>query len=57
MARIIKLKSAVYPGAAKISMAEHLDVLIACVNRDPEAAETAMARHLDNAMRRNLGLV
>ena len=57
MARIIKLKSAVYPGPAKISMAEHLDVLIACVNRDPEAAETAMARHLDNAMRRNLGLV
>ena len=57
MARIIKVKSAVYPGAAQISMAEHLDVLTACVNRDAEAAEAAMARHLDNAMRRNLGLL
>ena len=54
MARMIKVKRAVYPGAAQISMAEHLDVLTACVNRD---AAAAMALHLAKAMGRNLWLL
>lgn len=56
MARIIKVKAAVYPRAALISVAEHREVIAACLNRDEDAAEAAMARHLTSAMTRNLGL-
>lgn len=57
MARIIKVKRAVYPNAAVLSLSEHLAVLSACLRRDADAAEAAMAQHLANAMSRNLGLV
>ena len=56
MARIIKVKAAVFPRAALVSVAEHRDVLAACLKRDETAAEQAMARHLTNALNRNLGV-
>jgi len=56
MARIVKDKGAVFPRAALTSLTEHVEVLDACLARDPDAAEAAMARHLGNAMNRNLGL-
>lgn len=56
MARIVKDKGAVFPRAAQLSLDEHAAVLDACLARDPDAAEAAMARHLGNAMNRNLGL-
>jgi DNA-binding GntR family transcriptional regulator len=56
MSRIIKVSGVVYPRAALISIDEHRDILTACLNRDPEAAEAAMARHLSNALSRNLGM-
>lgn len=56
MARIIKVKAAVFPRAALVSVAEHREVLAACLNRDETAAEQAMARHLTNALNRNLGV-
>lgn len=57
MARIVKDKGAVLPRAGQTSLTEHLDVLDACLSRDPDAAEAALARHLGNALSRNLGLV
>jgi DNA-binding GntR family transcriptional regulator len=56
MARIIKVNDKVYPRAAMISMAEHLEVIDACLARDPDAAEAAIARHLSTALARNLGM-
>jgi len=56
MARIIKVNDKVYPRAAIISMSEHLDVIAACLARDPDAAEAAVARHLSSALARNLGM-
>ncbi len=56
MARIIKVNDKVYPRAALISMGEHLEVIAACLARDPDAAEAAIARHLSNALARNLGM-
>lgn len=56
MARVIRVKSAVFPSTARVSMEEHVEVLSACLRRDPDAAEQAMARHLSNALNRNLGV-
>jgi DNA-binding GntR family transcriptional regulator len=56
MARIVKDKGAVLPRAGQISLTEHLAVVDACLSRDPDAAEAALARHLGNALNRNLGL-
>lgn len=55
MAQIIKVKSAVYPRAALVSIHEHRAVLAACLDRDADAAEAALAQHLTSAMNRNLG--
>ncbi len=57
MAQIIKVKSAVFPRAAAVSIREHRTVLEACLQRDAEAAETVLAQHLTSAMNRNLGFV
>lgn len=56
MARILKVKAMIYPSAALVSVGEHLAVIEACLRRDPDAAENAMAQHLSNALNRNLGL-
>jgi DNA-binding GntR family transcriptional regulator len=56
MARIIKVNDKVYPRAAIVSVAEHLDVISACLARDPDAAEAAIGQHLSNALARNLGM-
>lgn len=56
MARIIKVKAAVYPRAALVSVAEHREVIAACLIRDETQAEAAMARHLTQALNRNLGV-
>lgn len=56
MGRIIRGGAVCYPQAAKISIGEHLDVIAAWEARDPELAEEALARHLANAMARNLGV-
>jgi DNA-binding GntR family transcriptional regulator len=56
MARIIKVNDKVYPRSALVSMEEHREVIAACLVRDPDAAEAAIARHLSNALARNLGM-
>ncbi len=56
MARIIKVEKHIYPHIAQVSIAEHKKVLLACLSRDEQAAETAIADHLSNALVRNLGL-
>ncbi len=56
MARIVKLRTSVFVQPAAVSIREHEAVLEAALNRDPDAAEAAMLRHLGNAMNRNLGL-
>lgn len=56
MARIIKVKASVFPRAALVSVAEHRAVIEACLVRNEVAAEAAMARHLMNALNRNLGV-
>lgn len=56
MARIIKVDTRVYPRSALVSVAEHREVIAACLRRDPDAAEAAIARHLSNALARNLGM-
>lgn len=56
MSRVIKVNHAVYPRAVIISLEEHMAILTACLARDPDAAEAAIARHLSNALARNLGM-
>lgn len=55
MAAIIKVKATVFPRAAVVSIREHRAVLKACLDRDADAAESALAQHLTNALNRNLG--
>jgi DNA-binding GntR family transcriptional regulator len=56
MARVIRLSSFVSAKAAEVTLLEHLEVLEACSNRDADKAEEIVARHLLNALSRNLGL-
>ncbi|SFR34976.1 DNA-binding transcriptional regulator, GntR family [Yoonia tamlensis] len=56
MGRIIRGGAVCYPQSAKISIGEHLDVIAAWEARDPDLAEDMLARHLTNAMGRNLGV-
>ncbi|MEO6014525.1 MAG: GntR family transcriptional regulator [Devosia sp.] len=55
MAQIIKVNTRIFPRAAMVSIREHRAVLKACLERDAEAAEAALAQHLTNALNRNLG--
>lgn len=57
MAQIIKVKSTIFPRAAAVSIKEHRTVLEACLQRNADAAENALAQHLTSAMNRNLGFV
>lgn len=56
MARIVRGRATFFPPVVILSIREHLAVLNACVRRDPDAADAAMATHLTNAMNRNLGI-
>lgn len=55
MAQIIKVKAAVYPRTAIVSLQEHRSILQSCLKRDADAAEAELAKHLTSAMNRNLG--
>jgi len=57
LSKIVKMTTPVTGRTAEISINEHLDVLRACRDRDPDRAEAAMVRHLNNALQRTLGLV
>ena len=56
MSRIIKVNGAVFPRTGEVTLQEHRDVIAACRRRDSDAAEAAIARHLTNALNRNLGV-
>lgn len=56
MGRVIRGRAVCYPQAAKLSIAEHLEVIAAWEARDPDLAEATLARHLSNALSRNLGV-
>lgn len=55
MAQIVKVKAAVFPRAAMVSVNEHRAVLQACLQRDADTAEQLLAEHLTKAMNRNIG--
>jgi len=57
LSKIVKMNGLVTGRTAEISINEHLEVLLACKDRDPDRAEEAIVRHLNNALQRNLGLV
>jgi|EndMetStandDraft_7_1072992.scaffolds.fasta_scaffold336384_2 DNA-binding GntR family transcriptional regulator len=57
MTRVIQVRRPVYPLGARVTIAEHLEVIEACIQRDADAAEAAISRHLTNALNRNLGLL
>ena len=57
LSKIVKMNGLVTGRTAATSITEHLDVLLACKDRDPDRAEAAMVRHLNNALQRNLGLI
>jgi DNA-binding GntR family transcriptional regulator len=56
MTRVIQVRRLVYPTGARVTVAEHIEVIEACLRRDADAAEAAISRHLTNALNRNLGL-
>jgi len=57
LSQIVRMNGLVTRHTAEISIGEHLDVLRAARARDPDTAESAMMRHLTNALHRNLGLM
>lgn len=54
--RLIRLDRRVTAPIALHSLREHMDVILACKARDPEAAAAAMQAHLMAALQRALGL-
>jgi len=56
MAQVIKVKATIFPSIGLVSVQEHQAVLRACLNRDADAADAALAQHLTNALNRNLGV-
>jgi DNA-binding GntR family transcriptional regulator len=54
--RLIRLDRSITPPLALQSLKEHLDVIVACKARDPEAGALAMQAHLAAALQRALGL-
>jgi DNA-binding GntR family transcriptional regulator len=54
--RLIRLDKKVTPPLVLHSLREHMQVILACKARDPEAAAAAMQAHLASALQRGLGL-
>lgn len=54
--RLIRLDRKVTAPLALHSLREHLEVVLACKARNPEAAAAAMQAHLTSALQRGLGL-
>lgn len=53
--RLLRLDRKITPPLALRTLREHLDILVACQKRDPDAAETALINHFQAALQRNLG--
>lgn len=56
MGRVIRGRAVFFPQVALVSLEEHLKVIAACEARDADAAEDAIAAHLNSAMVRSLGV-
>ena len=54
--RIIRLDRKLTPPLALRSLREHMQIVLACKARDPEAAVAALQMHFSAAMQRNMGL-
>jgi len=54
--RLIRLDRKVTAPLALHSLHEHMQVILACKERDPDAASAAMQAHLTSALQRGLGL-
>ena len=54
--RLIRLDRKVTVPLALHSLREHMQVILACKARDPDAAAAAMQAHLTSALQRGLGL-
>jgi DNA-binding GntR family transcriptional regulator len=54
--RLIRLDRKVTAPLALHSLREHMEIVLACKARDPDAAEAAMQAHLMSALQRALGL-
>ena len=54
--RLIRLDRKVTAPLALHSLHEHMQVILACKARDPDAASAAMQAHLTSALQRGLGL-
>ncbi|MFX7507333.1 FCD domain-containing protein, partial [Acinetobacter baumannii] len=55
--RIHRLRSSTRPGRAQAALNEHRDILNALQGRNPDAAESAMRRHIRNARFSSLAAV
>ena len=55
-ATLIRLDRKVTVPLVLQSLREHMQVILACKARDPEAAAVAMQAHLASALQRGLGL-
>jgi DNA-binding GntR family transcriptional regulator len=53
--RLLRLDRKITAPLALRTLREHLDILLACQRRDPEAAEAALNNHFQAALQRNLG--
>ena len=53
--RILRLDRKITSPLALRTLREHVDILLACQRRDPDAAEAALNHHFQTALQRNLG--
>jgi DNA-binding GntR family transcriptional regulator len=53
--RLLRLDRKITAPLALRTLREHLDILLACQRRDPDAAEAALNNHFQAALQRNLG--
>lgn len=54
--RLIRLDRTLTGPLVLRTLREHLDLLTACRDRDPNAAETALQTHFSNALQRSMGI-
>lgn len=54
--QLIRLDRTLTGPLALRTLREHLDILKACVSRDPDAAESALQAHFGNALQRTIGI-
>lgn len=54
--RLVRLDRRLTPPLALRSLKEHMEIIIACLARDPDKAEAALSAHFTAALQRSMGM-